>query len=77
MELGVPHEHYIQQSYSCSCLLPVSLMSGVFPPSAESAGDGGEADLGTREATAAAEAEADEPVEEAEASRLLCARHAV
>ena len=61
------------------CLLPVSLMSGVFPPSAESAGDGGEDDLGTREeaAAAAAEAEADEPVEEAEASRLLCARHAV
>ena len=59
--------------------LPVSLMSGVFPPSADNAGDGGEADLAIFEVAEAvnAEAEEDDPVEEADASRLLCALHAV
>ena len=54
-------------------------MSGVFPLSDESAGDGGEADFAIFEAADAVNAEADEddPVEEAEASRLLCALHAV
>ena len=63
--------------FARACLLPVSLMSGVFPPSAESAGDGGEADLGILEAAASADAEDDEPVEEADASRLLCVLQAV
>ena len=60
-------------------IVPVSLMSGVFPPSADNAGDGGEADLAIFEVAEAvnAEAEEDDPVDEADASRLLCALHAV
>ena len=59
--------------------LPVSLTSGVFAPSADNAGDGGEADLAILEAAEAvnAEAEDEDPVDEAEASRLLCALQAV
>ena len=62
-------------------VLPVSLTSGVFPPSDDSAGDGGDADLAILEAAEAApvkaEAEEEDPVDDADASRLLCALHAV
>ena len=57
------------------------MTSGVFPPSDDSAGDGGDADLAILEAAEAApvkaEAEEEDPVDDADASRLLCARHAV
>ena len=71
---------YLTICYGVSgVFLPVSLTSGVFEPSTDNAGDGGEADLAILEAAEAvnAEAEDEDPVDEADASRLLCALHAV
>ena len=63
--------------------VPVSLTSGVFPPSTDRAGDGGELDLAkllladAPAAATAAEADDDDAADDADASRLLCALHAV